>query len=198
MSEFVFRNLSVRLFPVSDQAVGAVCTCCSFAFECDACSECTDGTTAPPCEGPTVDPGGGGCGESGCGPTGCGESCDISPCGGLASIDPCGASFPPCEHDEVTTCFEESQILCHLPAADEPGRGHRPLEVIQGELDLLRVELRAALGLPPDPDPHRRRHAEPIAEPAAEQLDEVRAALLDAVAEIDERGRERDAGRPSE
>ena len=47
MSEFMFRNLSVKVFAeFADDA--PVCECCSYVFVCADCSECTDGATAPP------------------------------------------------------------------------------------------------------------------------------------------------------
>ncbi|MGH3932540.1 MAG: hypothetical protein ACRDTF_21485 [Pseudonocardiaceae bacterium] len=59
------------------------------------------------------------------------------------------------------------------------GGGPRSPDLIQQELSVLREELRAAMGLAPADE----------AEPAetVEEIDRVKAALLDAVAELDER-----------
>lgn len=201
MAEFVFRNLSVKLFPVADAVLGPVCVCCSYAHECDECSFCTEGVTDPPCDpctgGATDVPG---CGPCTDGPTeeppGCeGPSDDCFPCTEF-DTSPCtfsdeGPCAEPLSCVQESGCFEDSDLPILLGAQDAPAqpaaaRASRSPDVIQAELDVLRVELRAALGLPPDADPQRR--AEPA--PAPGEIDRVRSALLAAVDELDrKRGR---------
>ncbi|MHA6781085.1 hypothetical protein ACVGOW_08820 [Pseudonocardia saturnea] len=165
MSEFVFRNLSVKLFP--DRAADAVaaadpvCVCCSYAFECADCSLCTDQTDAPcsPCTDTPTDP---------CGPC----------TGGVTDPPPqCG----------IDSCLEGSGCLDSVPIVvqgDEGRAGHRSPDVIAAELEELREELRRALRLP-------AREVQVRVEdelPADKRADLLRGVLLDAVAELD-RGR---------
>lgn len=159
MSEFVFRNLSVKLFPDPSVAAGdPVCVCCSYAFECADCSLCTDQTDTP-----------------------------CSPCTDTPSDDPCGpctggVTDPPPQCG-IDSCLNGSGCLDTVPivvAGDET----RSPEVIAAELDELRAELRRALRLPAREV--QVRVADEL--PADRRADLLRGALLDAVAEID-RGR---------
>jgi hypothetical protein len=162
MSEFVFRNLSVKLFPDPAAAADPVCVCCSYAFECADCSLCTDRTDAPCTDTPTDDP---------CGPCTGGVTDPPPQCGIESCLDGSG-------------CLDSVPIVVQGDEARGAQAGPRSPEVITAELDLLREELRRALRLP------SREAQVRVADelPADKRADLLRGALLDAVAEID-RGR---------
>lgn len=202
MSEFLFRNLSVKLFPKADATAGQVCECCSYVVHCDDCSLCTEGPTAPPaCEPCTENP------ASDCGP--CTAGVTDPPCGGASDCGPSGQPGPcfPCTEfgtidclDGTVNCEFEScgqgtgcidTITIFVPedggeilaggevarAAIEP----RSVDVVQRELAMLRAELRATMA--------RDRAEGPSLEAPAgvDELDRLRGALLEAVEELDER-----------
>jgi hypothetical protein len=197
MSEFSFKNLSVKLFPEVALAEDAalVCECCSFQMGCGDCT-CTDTPTVPECGVCTDTPTGPECGActetETCGACSVGET--GTPCEGPTDdCFPC-TDFDPSIRCSDETCLEDTGCHHSVPIVvrppgveDAPVGGPRPPDVIMGELRLLRAELRQAMGLPPE----REEEAEAPGKPrTVEELDRLRAALVGAVAELDEhRGR---------
>lgn len=188
MSEFVFKNLSVKLFPDEALAEGAVCVCCSYDVQCDECSHCTDSPSEVPCnpctEAGTVD-----CGACTMGITEDGGPC--KPCTGQITDDcfPCtdfdtSPCFGPLSHDpglcDANSCQQDTDCLDTIPLI-LPAR--RSVAVIADELALLRTELRQTLGRSAEEE---RRSTVEEAE-SVEEIDRLKAALQGAVAELDER-----------
>jgi len=203
MSEFVFRNLSVKLFPEVAANAGQVCECCSYVVHCDDCSLCTEGPTTPPaCEPCTENPASdcGQCstgatdfpcgGASDCGPS-CGDTGACFPCTEFGTI-PCRDGTVNCEFDSFgqgTGCLDTITIF--LPGDEgevvaggevaQPAIEPRSLDVVQRELAMLRAELRAAMA-------RHRAEGPALGAPAGvDEMDRLRGALLEAVEELDER-----------
>lgn len=206
----MFRNLSVKVFAeFADNA--PVCDCCSYVFQCADCSECTDGATAPPecgecTDGATVPPECGECTDELTAPC---EACtdfETTPECGNCTDGPTDDCFP-CTDFEGTggcldptiedcfgdTCMEDTHCIHTLPIllpppddrADGVVRVVRPAAQVRTEMDLLKRELRAAMTLDPDVEP-------PGSTGRAQTLEEIeglRRALVDAVAELDEQAR---------
>lgn len=194
MSEFVFRNLSVKVFPAEARAEGE-CVCCSYEVHCDACTHCTDSATKVPCS-PCTDAATQDCGECTLGvtepPNGPCKPCtgnitddcfpctdfDTTPCFGPFSHRPVPCDDASCQQD--TGCLDTITVV--IPA-------RRPTAVLAQELALLRTELRAALGRPTE---------EPLGTvdevQSLEEIDRLKGALLGAVAELDERRSQLDRG----
>lgn len=208
MGEFSFKNLSVKLFPEVALAEGAalVCECCSHDWVCGDCS-CTDTPTAPPaCEPctdtPTERPGCGDC------TFGTSEPPECSPCTEGCTAGLTDACFPCSDfegtiHCEGETCLEDTgchhsvTVVVCVPSDLEGPQPESPRspDVIRIELRLLRAELRQSMGLPPE----REEEAEARGKPrTVEELDRLRAALVGAVAELDEYRGRIEGERPSE
>jgi hypothetical protein len=195
MSEFVFKNLSVKLLP--DPALAAdepLCVCCSYEVECGECSLCTDGPTQPPECGP--------CTDTPTGPPEC-SPCTQTPTDcGVCTDGPTDDCFP-CTDFEGTgaPCFGPvSRPECRSDSACEDGTHcidtidivlpRRSLDVVRGELAILRAELRRTLGGRLVEE--QRLNVEGAQ--SVEEIDQLRDALLGAVAELDQRRTEIEAG----
>ena len=190
MSEFVFRNLSVKLFAADD---GPVCVCCSYEYECNECSQCTDTPTGPPCDPctrtVTVD-----CGECTNGPTcdACsggdtggrcdGATDDCFPCTDFEGTGGCLCSDTGRGECEADSCMEDSRCLFSIPLLIEGDEASpRSTAQLVGGLNVLREELRRTLGVSEEAvarAPKRRPSS-------VEEIDRFKAELLDAVAELD-------------
>jgi hypothetical protein len=190
MSEFVFRNLSVKLLAADD---GPVCICCSYEYQCNECSQCTDSPTAPPCDpctqSATVE-----CGECTNGPTcdactagdtgGCeGPTDDCFPCTDFEGTGGCLCSDTDRGECEAESCMDNTgcfNTITIFVEGDAPSP--RSSDQILGELNILRDELRRTLGVSEEAVARvpRRRPS------SVEEIDQFKAELLDAVAELDQ------------
>lgn len=203
MSEFQFRTLSVKLMPEAPVVGDAVCICCSYEFECGECTHCTDTPTdvgCSPCTNTPTDV----CGECTDSPTGapeCGPCTDgptdaCFPCTDFGTGPECRVlSNEPCRADTCgmdTGCFDTITIVVPPPTLEGlPARAPRPSALVKLELAVLREELRLAMGAP--------RRAPKDGKPrTVEELESLRGALLDAVAELDELRDQFEADRPQE
>jgi hypothetical protein len=168
MSEFLFRNLSVKLFPEAALADELVCVCCSYQYQCDGCTLCTGGETRPPgmCTPCTDIP------DTDCGPCTGGCTDTAPPCG----IDSC---------ETGTHCIDSVTVAV---------LARRSAAVVRGELEYLRAELRQVLGRPLEED----RRATVAEARSVEEIDRLREVLLGAVAELDQRRAEIEANPPEE
>lgn len=190
MSEFVFRNLSVKLFAAED---GPACVCCSYDYECNECSQCTDTPTGAHCDpctrtvtvdcgactdGPTCDACSNGDTGGGCeGPTD-----DCFPCTDFEGTGGCLCSDSGGGECDAETCLEDSCRFFSIPIVIE-GDDAPPRSTAQivGGLNVLREELRRTLGVSEEAAARasRRRPA------SVAEIDRFKAELLDAVAELD-------------
>jgi hypothetical protein len=97
---------------------------------------------------------------------------------------------------ENTGCHHTETIIIAAPGIEDAPAGRpRSPDVIRNELRLLRAELRQAMGMPPEPDEEAEARGKPR---TVEEIDRLHAALLGAVAELDEYRARIEGERPPE
>lgn len=192
MSEFRFKNLSVRLFPAEAQAAREECTCCSYVVGCGPCTNTVTVDCGPCTNTVTVD----------CGPCTNTISVVCGPCSnavsfncGICSNVTCGRCTNTATIDPGCFCSvlgaEPTKVMAPFPVRRFAGRAGD----VRAELAALKTHLQQALA---DVEANERQMESAARPRTVEEIDQLRAQLMDAVAELDEQRAqlEKDTPRP--
>ena len=193
MSEFVFRNLSIKLFPAEGEAGEDECPCCTYICMGDsqlACLDpsvprramrarraCRNNCTLPPTGG------------------GCGNECSFSPTEpecrtGCTYRDTIGECFDICTYI-ATFCEPCSTPGTYFIVPEDPGR--RGAGDIRAELAVAKRRLRQRLAMVEQQEQQLEAAAKPR---TIEEIERVRAQMVAAVSELDEQRARMEGGRP--
>ncbi len=184
MSDFVFKNLSVKLFPAEGEAADE-CACCSYICQGDSQVACRDPSVVA------------GCGAANCTnitPGGCGNCTNVTP--GVLCLNNCTRNATPVVC--AWNCSNMVSPVCACSILSNPGcicsvLGAEPTKIMGPEgarepdpragLAVMKRALRQRL----TEIEEQERQLEATAKPTTvEEIDHVRSQLLAAVAELDE------------
>ena len=179
MSDFVFRNLSVKLFPAEGEAADD-CACCSYICQGDSQVACRDPSVVVVC------------GAANCTNVtqgGCGNQCsNFASCANCSNVPSCVN----CSNFSNPACFNCSNMpsfdcICSVLGAEPtkllPADGGRIGPDPRAGLAEMKRRLRQRLTEVEE----QERQLEAAAKPkTVEEIDRVKSHLLAAVAELDE------------
>jgi hypothetical protein len=174
MGEFMFKNLSVKLLPVEGERPGDCgdctdCTRCTAPTACGNCTNCTECTNCTICTGVTD----------------CGRCTNCTNCSGTTDCGSCThCTDPTCG---VCTCAGGTDV----PIVSEPFDVGRRGGDLRAELAAHKERLRRVIARVEEEERKLEERSRPQ---SIEQIDELKARFVEAIAELDEQRAQLEAG----